>query len=495
MKWDKDVINNMNKQPSDLTIPDTGIYSKKLGRADTRLRGLIARFAQFWVKGVISLKIESTEQLSVRLVHLLFLTILVSPWLPPLVLIGIGLLTPFFYKGKWPIRGCPEGIFLGFALLSLISWAFNPSWFWWIPIGIIPLMLFGLYYLLTVWIKCLVEWSWQQIQRLYLQCWLGGIYVAAVVILQKWNLLPNKKSFWTYLLGYYPMWQTDMGRSVGTAANSNLAAAMLICLALMSIYASSVVRGAWKKTGCFAVFALYSVAIWCTGSRGAWVGLLIGLLVQVWMTGNRRRTVLLFCALLILGGVIYTNQTLIPREETLFATVEVRIFVWQHAFQIFREHWLLGVLPLHFGQLFAKMTGIYIFHAHNVFLGIATEYGIVGLGLFLALVVVTTYRARRWRKTANRKEEKRLAGLLISIIFALLGHGMYDYPIISPQIGLIFIMSLIMIHGQYERRCLKKPEWSQETSMNDAAEKKPNKWEAALIIVRSAWKALLGGRV
>jgi O-antigen ligase len=225
------------------------------------------------------------------------------------------------------------------------------------------------------------------------------------------------------------------------------------------------------------------------------VGLLIGLLVQVWMTGNRRRTVLLFCALLLLGGVIYTNQTLIPREETLFATVEVRIFVWQHAFQIFREHWLLGVLPLHFGQLFAKLTGKYIFHAHNVFLGIATEYGIIGLGMFLALIVATTYRARRWRKTANRKEEKRLAGLLISILFALLGHGMYDYPIISPQIGLIFILSLIMIHAQYERRCLKKPEWSQESYTDNAAEKKMDKWEAALITVRSIWKALLGGRV
>ncbi|MBN2910442.1 O-antigen ligase family protein [Polycladomyces sp. WAk] len=485
----------MDKQPSDIVIPDTGIYSKKLGQADTRMHDWIARFARFWVKGVISLKIETTQQLAIRIIHLLFLSILMSPWLPPLVMLGIGLLTPFFYKCKWPVRGWPEGIFLGFAFLSLISWAFNPSWFWWIPIGIIPIILFGLYYLLTIWIKHLADWSWQQLQRLYLQFWLGGIYVAIVVIMQRWDLLPHEKSFWTYMLGFYPLWQTDMERSVGTAANSNLAAAMLICLALMSIYASSVVRGAWKKVGCFTMFAMYSVAIWCTGSRGAWVGLLIGLLVQVWMTGNRRRTVLLFCALLLLGGVIYTNQTLIPREETLFATVEVRIFVWQHAFQIFREHWLLGVLPLHFGQLFAKMTGKYMFHAHNVFLGIATEYGIIGLGLFLALIAVTTYRARRWRKTANRKEEKRLAGLLISILFALLGHGMYDYPIISPQIGLIFILSLIMIHAQYERRCLKKPEWSQVSYTDSVSEKKMDKWEAALITVSSVWKALPGGRV
>jgi len=254
-------------------------------------------------------------------------------------------------------------------------------------------------------------------------------------------------------VGVFRIYQNDLTRSVGTSTNSNLAAALLICLALISTYAFSVLKKRWQKVAALAAFFLFCVAIWMTGSRGAWVGLTVGLLVQVWMTGNRRRTVLLFAFLVLLGYVIYTNQTLIPREETLFATITVRIFVWQNAFRIFQDHWLLGVLPLHFSQVFAELTGKHIYHAHNIFLGVATEFGVVGLVLFLLMIGLTVYRARKWRKMAIRLEEKRLSGMMLSLIFAFLGHGMYDYTIIAPQVGSLFFLSVILIHWQYERRC------------------------------------------
>ncbi|OYD06988.1 O-antigen ligase family protein [Paludifilum halophilum] len=393
-------------------------------------------------------------------IQFLYISILFSPILPGVAMLAIGLATPFFFKRKWRLTGWPEGVFLGFVLLSMISWHLNPYWvFKWIPAGLIPILFFGLYYLLTVWMKG-IDWSWKKIETLYLQFWLAGLYVAVVTILQRVNWIPTEKSTLFYVLGFYPMQQAESVRSIGTASNSNLAAAMLICLALISIYTSSVFRKNWHKVGSFAAFFLFCAAIWCTGSRGAWVGLVIGLLVQVWMTGNRKRAVLLFIGLVIFGMVIYTNKTLIPREETLFATYDIRVRVWQNSFEIFKDHWLFGVLPLHFGHVFKEMTGDYLYHAHNVLLGIASEYGVIGLILFIALIVVTTHRARRWRKTANAKEEKRLAGMLISLIFALLGHGMYDYPILAPQIGLIFMLAIIIIHQQYERRCLNKPKWA-----------------------------------
>lgn len=399
-------------------------------------------------------------------IQFLYISILFSPILPGVALLALGLATPFFLKGKWVIKGWPEGVFLGFVCLSLISWLFNPYLlFDWIPIGLIPILFFSLYYLLTVWIKQILDWSWQQVQQIYIQFWYVGFYVAGVTILQRVGLIPTEKTPLFYVLGFYPMQQAESVRSIGTASNSNLAAAMLICLALLSIYAVSILKVNWHKVGAFGAFVLFCIAIWCTGSRGAWVGLVLGLLVQVWMTGNRKRAVLLFTGLVILSFVIYTNKTLIPREETLFATYDVRVRVWQNSFAIFQDNWLFGVLPLHFGELFEKMTGEYLFHAHNVFLGIAVEYGIFGLLLFVALIVVTTHRARRWRKSANTKEEKRLAGVLISLIFALLGHGMYDYPIIAPQIGLIFMLAVIVIHQQYERRCLHRPKWADKTAL------------------------------
>mgnify|MGYP001161698009 CR=1 FL=1 len=393
------------------------------------------------------------DNLAARMIQALILSIIISPWLPPVVLLIIALLTPFFVKRPWPIRGFPEGIFIGFLLLSAISWCFNPSWIYGIPVGLIPMAVFLAYYLLAVWIKRGLDWSWYEIQRLYLLFWVAGLYIAVVVLLQGIGWISQEASWWGRLLGYSAIYQNDLTRSVGTSTNSNLAAALLICLALISTYAFSVLKKRWQKVAALAAFFLFCVAIWMTGSRGAWVGLTVGLLVQVWMTGNRRRTVLLFAFLVLLGYVIYTNQTLIPREETLFATITVRIFVWQNAFRIFQDHWLLGVLPLHFSQVFAELTGKHIYHAHNIFLGVATEFGVVGLVLFLLMIGLTVYRARKWRKMAIRLEEKRLSGMMLSLIFAFLGHGMYDYTIIAPQVGSLFFLSVILIHWQYERRC------------------------------------------
>jgi putative inorganic carbon (HCO3(-)) transporter len=401
------------------------------------------------------LELDSRQPLQERWIHVLYLSILISPILPVAVLMAFALAAPFLLKGKWGFHGWPEKAFLGFLVLSAIGWIFNPFLlFGWLPAGLIPMVMFGLYYVLTLWVKEGLAWSWRQVERVYLLFWLGGIYVALVTVFQRIDWIPTEKNLLFYFLGFYPMQQAESVRSIGTASNSNLAAALLICLALMSIYASSVLSKRSHRVMAFATFFLFCAAIWCTGSRGAWVGLVIGLLVQVWMTGKRRRAVLFFIGLVIAAVIIYTNKTLIPREETLFATAEVRIFVWQNSFQIFSENWLFGTLPLHFGHLFEEMTGRYLFHAHNVFLGVASEFGLLGLILFVNLIVITTHRARRWRKSAVSKEEKRLAGMLISVIFALLGHGMYDYPMISPQIGLVFMLAMIMIHAQYERCCL-----------------------------------------
>ncbi len=405
-----------------------------------------------FLKGELALTIK-TETISTRMMQFLYFSILISPWLPPIALLGTGIMALFSLRGKFPIKGWPETVFLGFIFLSIISWFFNVSWFLSIPVVVFPVVLFGLYYLLAVWIKHL-KWTWKKIEGLYIQFLFLGIYSAVVTILQRIGWIPSYKADWTIFLGYYPLLQSQSIRSVGFTTNSNLTAAILVCLALISIYAMSVLDGKWKRAGALGLFFLFGVAIWCTGSRGAWVGLIVGLLVQVWMTGNRRRTVGILFGLLLLGIAAYINRNLIPRSETLVSTAKVRLFVWEKAFEIFQDNWLVGVLPLHFGEVFEQYTGEYLYHAHNILLGVAAEYGIFGLIIFTALIFITLVRARRWRKMAVEKKEKRLAGMLSSLLVAMMGHGMYDYPIISPQVGILFMLSIIFIHAQYEQKCL-----------------------------------------
>ncbi|MCS1352040.1 O-antigen ligase [Mechercharimyces sp. CAU 1602] len=385
-----------------------------------------------------------------KFVLALYISILISPVIPVLILAWMGIQSVVQRQFNWKVKAWPEGFFLLLMAISLLSWVLEPVYYYGIPIVLIPMLTFFLYYTLSLWVKSL-GWTWRQIQRVYLLFWLLGLYPAVVATLQRLGWFPMYKEPLLFILGYYPLQNISHTRVVATALNSNLAAAMFICLALISIYAAYVLTVKWQKWFALACFFFYCTTIWFTGSRGAWVGLLIGLLVQVWMTGNRKRTVGLFLSLVGLAALVYTNRTLIPREETLFATAKVRIGVWQNSFQIFLDHWALGTLPLRFGQLFYERTGDTINHAHNTFLSVASEYGVAGFVGFCLLVVLTISRARRWRKDAILRVEKRLAGMLTSVVVALLSHGMYDHPIQTPQIGLLFFFSVILIHDQYER--------------------------------------------
>jgi putative inorganic carbon (hco3(-)) transporter len=418
------------------------------------------------------LKLDIHHSVPLRLTQFLYLSILLTLFLSPVALLIIGVATlclmwRYRGEGKSYFVGWPEGIFAGFVCLSFISWLYDPSWYDGIPIGIIPMTLFVLYFLLTIWIRSFVKWSWPEVQKIYLQFWLAGFYVAAIVIVQQIDWYGFDQSLLRDLLYFYKKYrfQTDSEvRSIGTTGNSNLTAAMLICFALMSIYASSILKKRWQKLAAFGSFFIYCGAIWCTGSRGAWVGLVIGLIVQIWMTGHRLRTVTITLFLL---SLVFTFPQIIPRKDSLSYTIHDRFYIWKSSWEVFRENWLLGTLPLHFKQVIYAKTGLEIYHAHNIFLGFATEYGIVGLTLFCVLLFVTIRRARRWRKAANTKGEKRLAGMLLSQMIALIGHGMYDYPIISQQIGPIFALSIIIIHTQYERRCLQQPGWSGPEGMEE----------------------------
>lgn len=409
---------------------------------------------------------ERKQHVITTLTAFLYLSILISPFLPPIALALLSFATIYYVRGNWEWKSWPETTFLGFMCVIIVSWCYNPTWYnlkdlgLSFPIGIVPLVTFGAYYMLAMWIRKVLNFNWMDLQKVYLTFWLSGFYVVAIVFLQQLDWHGLHSTWLGDLLDFYRTYryQSEKSiRSIGTTGNSNLTAALLICFALMSIYASSVLKRKWKKILAFSAFFVFCTAIWCTGSRGAWVGLVIGLLVQVWMTGQRKWTMGLF---FFLVSVVLFFPTVIPRKDTLAGTIEVRFKVWSTAWEIFQDNWLFGALPIHFGQLFKQKTGEIIYHAHNVVLGIASEYGVIGLILFSSLIFMTIRRARHWRKAANRKEEKRLAGMLISQTIALLGHGMYDYPIVSPQVGLLFMLSVVMIHTQYERRCEARPDWS-----------------------------------
>jgi len=378
------------------------------------------------------------------LLYFVYTSIFLAPFLPVISLLGVDLFVVFLlFKRRYVSFKSPELFFLGFALICVLSFLKTPSYIFNIPILIFPLFFFLSYYFLTIFIRFFNS-SYEDIKKVYVYFWLSGIYVFLIVILQ----YKNNLKFLAPLLNFYNSFRFQAEhsiRSIGTTGNSNITAAMLICFALTSIYFSFIFKGLKRLIPLFT-FLLFCYAIAYTGSRGACVGLIFGLIVQLWFTGHRFKTFVL-CLSLLLLFILYPE--IIPRNDTLLSTLNVRISVWKTSLFIFLQNFLFGTLPIHFGQLFYKQTGNYLVHAHNIFLSIAVEYGIFGFCLFLCLIFLTLYRG--YKLCVLSKEcKKHFVGMLLSQLIAILSHGMYDYPIIHPQVGLLFVLNIILINVLYQ---------------------------------------------
>jgi putative inorganic carbon (HCO3(-)) transporter len=103
------------------------------------------------------------------------------------------------------------------------------------------------------------------------------------------------------------------------------------------------------------------------------------------------------------------------------------------------------------------------FHAHNLYLEIAVEMGLVGLGLFLLLVTAAARQAWRQRRLVGKTGRPLALGAAAALLAFLL-HGLVDVPLVRG-IWLLFGISVGILAGRTDTlddgvrvRSLKKDE-------------------------------------
>jgi O-antigen ligase len=170
-----------------------------------------------------------------------------------------------------------------------------------------------------------------------------------------------------------------------------------------------------------AAFALMSMAMVMSWSRGGWVGAAAALLV-ITVLRSRRALItasaigLLLAYLLLLGGAQYLPPSLVQRFSDFmpylagvdlnavqvtnanWAVIE-RMAHWQAALGMFTDHpWLgvgMGNYPLAYPQYAVGRWQDPLGHAHNYYLNVAAEAGVVGLSAYLVLCGACLLQA--WR--------------------------------------------------------------------------------------------------
>jgi len=186
-------------------------------------------------------------------------------------------------------------------------------------------------------------------------------------------------------------------------------------------------------------------------SRGAWLGIAAGMIVTLIVQSRRALLLTIVAAFVLTFTVLLSSINLIPDviaarfagitdyfgvfdvrgvrvDDTNYAVVE-RMAHWQAAWEMWLAHPAFGVgignyavtYPAYALPRWDDPLG----HAHNYFLNVATETGLVGLSAYLLLWVAAFWQG--WRAIrATRGVWRGVAAGLLGTLVALSVHNLFD---------------------------------------------------------------------
>jgi putative inorganic carbon (HCO3(-)) transporter len=206
---------------------------------------------------------------------------------------------------------------------------------------------------------------------------------------------------------------------------------------------------AWERNWKWKILAgvaaiLTFLAIIFSFSRGAYFGVLAGslffLAIFLIRLGNAGKMAIIGVVLIFLAAVFFQG-TIQSRLASAFNFKEgsnaERIKNWRQAVKIIKNYPLTGIglgnYASYINPALGERSSVY---AHNLFLDIAAETGILNGIIFLVLILVAI-----WRNIST----KNILGLgIASSLVYFLVHGTFDTPLWSPQVMVIFFVVLAL---------------------------------------------------
>lgn len=201
--------------------------------------------------------------------------------------------------------------------------------------------------------------------------------------------------------------------------------------------------------------ALAGIALLLTQSRGGLLAFVTILLIHVYFSSRNRKTrirrvaVALIVCLLAAGVAGFFFQRLSEIDD--FTAVS-RLVIWGGAFTVFARSPLLGA---GFGNLRTLMGGLlnlpdgWTGDAHNLYLELLAETGLIGFVAFGSLIVLALRTALRQLSKTQNHFNKMIALAVFAAICGVLVHGIVDYLFhTTPQVTALFFLVLGLLSAQ-----------------------------------------------
>jgi putative inorganic carbon (hco3(-)) transporter len=239
--------------------------------------------------------------------------------------------------------------------------------------------------------------------------------------------------------------------------------ALPLALALCSVPGRVAPR---ERALAWACVLLYLPALFCSGSRGAWIATIAAVFVV--LVVNLRRRLRALASVVALGALALVWQRAWLVRELLAAhgnSNALRLLVWRAAWNMARDHTLFGIGPDQFMYYYSSRYTDHpywivsenghstpaaqapdIAHPHNLPLDLWLSGGLLALaGFTLALVDSARRCLRIWR---SRQGQGWHAGVALGIgafLLAGLVHGMVDSAYFFPDLALAFWWAVALL--------------------------------------------------
>jgi O-antigen ligase len=258
----------------------------------------------------------------------------------------------------------------------------------------------------------------------------------------------------------------------GLAAYLNMVVPLCIGLGLRARERFSRVLG-------WTCFAFASVALLLTQSRGGLLAYVFILLLSAYLIPTSRTARLRWMAAVLalsLSGVLLAGRIFARLQGVDLYTEVTRLGIWAGAGLLFAGNPIMGVGYGNFKIALTSAIAVpdgYMLDAHNLYLELLAETGIIGFAAFAILIVICVRCARRMFRTSQEEMDPIAGFAVIGAIAGVLVHGMVEYVFHnSPQCAAMFFLLLSLV-GAYEfkmNRALQIPGGSGNADQLSAAQ-------------------------
>jgi O-antigen ligase len=232
---------------------------------------------------------------------------------------------------------------------------------------------------------------------------------------------------------------------------------------------------------CFNIWALI-----CSGSRGAWVGLMLSLFLSLFIFYFKKNKLVFYFGIVIIIFIgitlFFSNNAIGERFRSAFnfksGSSSVRISIWQASFKAIENRWWgyglenqAEALVPYYKIDWAESDRVNSIpdKAHNLFLEHLVTLGIVGLLLFLLFYF---YLFRLIYKSEQKSENKFLFKMFFVSLLAYLGSLLFNFAVVVTEVYFwAFIAIIISLSFDYEYK------------INEEEYEKVNPFSSILIIL------------